>query len=167
MLKKCIICGADFSAPPTGRKTCSDACDKAQRSKSHKGKRNSWSEASKQALSQKYASGIEHDNMMQLQKIGTESARKSPVSGPFESNQNAKTWLLRSPDGKVYKVRNLAKFLRDHPDWFPNPKSAKSALYASAACIFGHASPSRKKRQFCQYKGWQVIGRDVSEENEQ
>lgn len=148
--KKCVICGKEFDAPPSSKKiTCSKECSTKRKSQSHKGVRNKWNEESKKRLS----SVGETENL----KKGTEAARRSPISGPFETNQNAKHWVLKSPEGIIHEFDNLNLFIRSHPAWFSNPKSASTALRASAACLAGRPSPSRKNRQFTQYKGWQVV----------
>lgn len=149
-VKQCVVCGKEFSAPPSSKKiTCSGECSAKRKRESHLGKRNIWSEESRQRLSQNGQSA-------NLQK-GTEAALRSPASGPYETNRNAKHWVLKSPDNVIYEVDNLNLFVRSHPEWFQNPTSASSALRASAACLAGKASPSRKNKQFGQYKGWQVL----------
>ena len=50
MMRRCIICGAEFSAPPSNNKrTCSPACSSQWRSKQHMGVSNRWSEGAKAA----------------------------------------------------------------------------------------------------------------------
>ena len=148
--KKCPICGSVFQAPPSSKKiTCSPKCSAERKRISHIGKHNVWSDEKKDALKAKgYPSAF---------RFGTKAAQKSPVAGPFETNQNAKHWVLKSPKGVLYEFDNLTLFVRKHPEFFPNPKSARSALAASAACLAGKPYPSRKYRQFSQYKGWQVV----------
>ena len=149
-MKTCVVCGKLFACPPSSKKiTCSAECSTVRKQQTHLGKRNKWSE---QAKERKRAEG-QNKNL----KRGTAAALLSPNSGPFETNINAKHWKLKSPDNVIYEVDNLTKFVRDNPKFFPNPTSARSALSASAACIAGVASPSRKHRQFGQYKGWQVM----------
>ena len=50
MIRRCIICGAEFSTPPSNnRHTCSPACSSQWRSKQHMGVSNRWSEGVKAA----------------------------------------------------------------------------------------------------------------------
>ena len=50
MIRRCIICGAEFSTPPSNnRRTCSPACSSQWRSKQHMGVSNRWSEGVKAA----------------------------------------------------------------------------------------------------------------------
>ena len=56
-------------------------------------------------------------------------------------------WHLRSPDGEIFTFANLSAFTREHPEWFPNPKSA-AANFAQIR----NGTTSAK-----QYKGWRVV----------
>ena len=47
---------------------------------------------------------------------GTPAAQKSPKSGKFLTNVNAKDWHLISPDGKEYKFHSLNFWLRENGD---------------------------------------------------
>lgn len=52
MVKRCVICGAAFSAPPSSKKiTCSAECSARRRTMSHIGKRNTWSVEARARLS--------------------------------------------------------------------------------------------------------------------
>ena len=148
--KICVVCGQEFSAPPSSKKiTCSKECSRKRKRASHLGKSNVWSDEKRKRLSEQGQT----ENL----KLGTDAAKQSPVSGPFASNQNAKHWILKSPDNQIFEFDNLNLFVREHPDWFPNQISASTALRSSAACLAGRTPPSRKGREFGQYKGWQVI----------
>lgn len=50
------------------------------------------------------------------------------VDYPTPSNIR-KFFRLRSPDGQIYEVTNVNQFLREHPEAFPNVRSAASALF--------------------------------------
>lgn len=148
--KICVICGKSFDCSPSVNKiTCSKPCSIEQKRRSHLGKRNVWSDDARARARQRGQTG-------NLSK-GTAAARLSPVSGPFETNQNAKHWVLRSPDNVLYEFDNLSKFVRDHPDFFANAVSARTALSAAAGCTVGTPAPSRKSRKVNQYKGWEVV----------
>ena len=50
MIRRCVICGAEFSTPPSNNKrTCSPACSSQWRSKQHMGVSNGWCEGAKAA----------------------------------------------------------------------------------------------------------------------
>lgn len=55
-----------------------------------------------------------------------EAARKSPLSGGYESNVCAKNWVLCDPSGNEHHVTNLKLYVREYPEAFPNPASAYS-----------------------------------------
>lgn len=154
--KTCPVCGKQFPCPPSDKTvTCSKECSLIRKRQSHIGKHNKWNSESKKKLKEQGQTG----NL----KLGTESAKKSQNSGPFETNVSAKHWVLRSPDNVIYEIDNLSLFVRAHPEWFPNPKSATTALSSAASCMEISTTPqSRKGREFSQYKGWQVISRTLN-----
>lgn len=151
--KICTVCGKRFASPPSAKTvTCSKECSSIHRSRKHLGKHNQWSEESRAKLR---ARG-QTENL----KRGTPAAIVSPLAGPFETHHSAKRWTLKSPEGLLYETTNLTLFIRDHPDWFPNPKSAQTALCSAASCMAEETTPpSRKGREISQYKGWQVVSR--------
>ena len=151
--KTCPICGKQFPCPPSDKTvTCSKECSLIRKRQSHIGKHNKWNSESREKLKKQGKS----ENL----KLGTAAAKESPKSGPFETNISAKHWVLMSPDNVLYEVDNLFLFIRSHPDWFPNQKSAHTALCSAASCMQISTTPSsRKGREFSQYKGWRVISR--------
>ena len=155
--KVCTVCGKRFPCPQSNKTvTCSKECSSIHRSRKHVGLHNQWSEASREKLR---AIG-QTANL----KLGTPAAMQSPIAGAFETNQNAKRWVLKSPDGVLYDVENLALFIRQHPEWFDNPVSARTALCTAASCMSEETTPpSRKGKEFSQYKGWQVLSRKGKE----
>lgn len=142
----CVVCGAEFSAAPSDKTvTCSKECSIVHKKHTHNGKSNEWSEEARDRLSQRGQT----NNL----KLGTPAARKSPVSGPFETNHNAKTWTIKSPHGKIYTVRNLALFCRTHAELFaPDPpENAYAGLRQIASTLRNHR---RACRPVLQWKGW-------------
>lgn len=151
--KRCIICGAEFTAPPTGRITCSPACAARQRSRSHSGKRNTWSEESRAKLRERGQT----ENL----KLGTAAAQSSPVSGSFESNQEAKIWHLIAPDGVTkHTVRNLRLWAKSNADLFGgrSPSTICHGFYAIVQTLKGNRSPERNRRPSMYYLGWTLDG---------
>lgn len=147
MIKQCTICGAQFTCFPSDKKTtCGNAdCVKEQRRRSHIGKRNKWTEESKQQLSAKGKT----DNLL----LGTPAAQQSPLSGAFETNQNALIWTLQAPDGTTHVVRNLALWLRDHADMLDGtPEQARAGLMQ-----IKRSMEHKIKRPVRQWKGWQLL----------
>lgn len=145
-LKICLNCGKWFKCPPSDKTvTCSTSCSSRHRRRKHYGKRNRWCDQSRQMLSERGQTA----NL----KLGTPAAQLSPKSGPFETNQNAKAWIVISPHGEPYEVRNLALWCRENESLF-GPDSARTAyagLRQVKAWLMG-----RKKRMVSQWKGWSL-----------
>ena len=105
MIKRCKVCGCEFQASPSSKIfTCSKACSSILRSQSHIGKRNKWSLAGR---AQAAAAAQKTENC----KKGTPAARRKYYDDP-EKYHSAKDWVVVSPDGDVFAVRNLSIFLR-------------------------------------------------------
>lgn len=137
--KICAVCGKRFPCPPSAKTvTCSKECSSIHRSKKHQGKRNQWTEQSRNNLHMR-------GQTVNLLK-GTPAAQESPLAGRFPTNSNARHWILRSPVGVIHEFENLNLFIREHPEDFPNFQSARAALSAIA----------RGKTRAIYYKGWSV-----------
>ncbi|OOR90252.1 hypothetical protein B0181_04965 [Moraxella caviae] len=52
------------------------------------------------------------------QELATAAAKISPKSGRYETNVNAKRWLIISPSGQRFEFSNLQHFVRNHPELF-------------------------------------------------
>jgi transcriptional regulator with XRE-family HTH domain len=144
----CPICGNKVDGPPTGNITCSPECGSKLSAISRTGEPRQWSNAARKRLSGKGQT----ENL----KSGTQAARLSPISGPFETNQEAKIWHLRNTRTQTdYVVTNLRKFCRDNPHLFaPSPwESAYAGLRQVQATLFG----SRKNNPTTRYKNWTLI----------
>lgn len=145
-MRDCTECGMSFFAPPSSAKlTCSKPCSSKRKSRTHVGKRNAWNDASKTKLSLK--------GQTQNLTKGTASAKQSQIAGPFETNQEAKTWWLISPSGAKFKVRNLAKFIRDNHGLFDGSvEQAHAGLRQVQLSLMG-----KTKRSVSQWKGWSLV----------
>jgi hypothetical protein len=107
MIRNCVICESEFKCSPSDKKvTCSTGCrsERARRAKTAKGR--SWNTESKSQLSAKGQT----ENL----KSGTPAAKQSPKSGSFETNVNAKNWILVDPTGKEHRVRNLRLWCKNN-----------------------------------------------------
>lgn len=108
MIRHCVVCGAEYSTPPSNNKrTCSPACSAAWRSRQHKGRHNKWSAAAKQnaAAAAERTGNLAH---------GTEAALALPEGQRGPQNRNAKIWHLRSPEGEPVVAVNLLDWAREH-----------------------------------------------------
>jgi hypothetical protein len=145
-MKTCPICGAEFPAPPSSKKiTCSGECSRIRKRQTHLGKRNAWPIKSRRRV----AEAGQTPNL----KKGSPAAKQSPNAGPFETNINALVWTLKGPDNRVYRVRNLSKFIRDNPGKFHNtPNLARAGLAQVRRSMQG-----KTKRAVTQWKGWRVL----------
>ena len=116
----------------------------------HTGLSNKWSEESR---TRKAAQG-KTANLA----LGTPAAQKSPKSGKFLTNINAKDWHLISPDGKEYLFHSLNYWLRENGDKLfgcvPDSKEFKNVstgLSGAKRAMLG------RNYGCCTYKGWKVI----------
>lgn len=85
-------------------------------------------------------------------------AQKSPKSGKFLTNINAKDWHLISPDGKEYKFHCLNYWLRENCDkLFGCMPDSKEFRNVSTGLSGAKRAMLGKKYGCCTYKGWKVI----------
>lgn len=144
----CPICHELFNAPPSSKKiTCSTACSKQWKKITHTGVYNNWGEAARQ---KKRAEG-QTDNL----KLGVEAARKSPVAGRFETNQEAKIWHLITPLGEEIVVRNLALWARQNAELFGKESCDRSAQQIAAGFrAIALTMAGKRKHPSWTYYGW-------------
>lgn len=161
----CPICGKLFPAPPSSTAaTCSKACYSAWRSRIQQGQRVVWSKASKARL----AAQGQTDNL----KLGTAAAQRSPIAGRYETNQEAKIWVLVSPTGEEITVRNLRLWAREHTHLFGKPPGDKSAAQIAAgfraisSTLTGKRLPGSRARPAYTYFGWTLKGPPVHPEQQ-
>lgn len=147
--RACVVCGSPFAAPPSSKRlTCSPACATARRRQAHAGKRNQWSPEARARLGARGQTA----NLA----LGTPAARRSPVAGPYDTNQEAKVWsVVHIESGWHAEVRNLRKWCRDHPHLFaPDPwERAYAGLRQVQAWLMG-----KRARQVSRWKGWTLSG---------
>lgn len=134
MIRICVVCGKEFKCSPSDKKmTCSKECSRINKSRTHQGKKNTWSEESREKLRQK-------GRTSNLEK-GTEA--------------NAKIWKLTSPEGKVYIVKNLAAWSRENCMLFGfdnNEANAQKIMYGLRHAK--HGSEGKVYARTTLYKGW-------------
>lgn len=127
--KNCVVCGNKFQAPPSAATiTCSAACSAENR----RGK----SDELLAALDKAHAVASSH-----------------PLTGRFETHINAKSWVIQSPDGTVYRCRNLMLWLRDHEDLL---EGTIRQAWGGFSHIKATALGKRKKKVY-QWKGWRLL----------
>lgn len=113
----------------------------------HVGKRNKWSDTSAAARAAKRTG-----NLLK----GAPTARVSPRAGPYESNVNAKRWVVISPDGEVYRIKNLRLWCETSAELFAPHRwrNAYAGLRQVAAWLAG-----KRQRQVSQWRGWTLRDR--------
>lgn len=128
MMRKCVVCGHEFKCSPSDKTvTCSKECSRLNKSKTHVGKRNVWSQESRE----------------KLKKLGqTENLKKGTVS-------QEKIWILTSPEGKRYTCKNLRAWTRSHCDLFGLDTSEENAQK-----IAGGLSQAKRGKSVATYKDW-------------
>lgn len=128
MMRKCVICGKEFSCSPSDKTvTCSKECSRINKSKTHVGKKNIWSEESRE----------------KLKKLGqTENLKKGTVS-------QEKIWILTSPEKKQYICKNLRAWAREHCDLFGLDTSEENAQRIASGL-----SQAKCGKTVTTYKGW-------------
>ncbi|MFB5269321.1 hypothetical protein ACE41H_21400 [Paenibacillus enshidis] len=77
----------------------------------------------------------------------------NPIMGRFETHVNAKEWVIKSPDGEVFRCRNLMNWLREHEDLLDG--TVKNAF--TGLCAIKRSMSGASKRNNRVWKGWTVI----------
>lgn len=151
--RKCVICGKEFECYPSDNKvTCSNKCRRERQRRIVSKRPVKWSEDAKKRLS-------EHGQTENL-KLGTDAAKKSPIAGRFETNQEAKIWTLIDPSGREITVRNLLLWARENTELFwktPGDKSATqiaNGFKAIAQTLTGKRGVPGKQSGAMSYFGW-------------
>lgn len=156
MIRKCVICGAEFNASPSDKKiTCSKACSSVQKSRSHRGKRNKWS-------SDKHVSARLAAEKTGNLKNGTLAASKLPGGQRGPQNREAKIWHLRGPDGNTVVAVNLLDWARHHTQDFDMESTEVSAHKIASGfrqikrSMEGKLRRKGKPYTVTSYKGWEL-----------
>lgn len=144
----CPVCHKLFPCPPSSNAvTCSKPCSAIWKSWTHKGLQNKWSDEARQRLSAKGRT----ENL----KLGTAAAQQSPIAGRFETNQEAKVWVLIDPTGQEITVRNLNLWARENTDLFGKPEGDHSAQQiASGFRAIAQTLRGKRKTPVMTYFGW-------------
>lgn len=142
MQKICLICGMEYSASPSRKRTTCGRpeCVSERRRQTHVGKPHPWGEAAKARRKGRIPEAL---------TLGTEAARKSPLAGPFETNRHAKIWRLVSPSGERYEVKNLNFFAREH-------FGAGWLNFAAGIRILKRSLEGKTARPHGSHKGWRL-----------
>lgn len=91
------------------------------------------------------------------QSGAAEAAKRSPKSGRFETNVNAKHWVLVAPDGVKYECDNLMHWARSHTALFdmePGDASARRIFHGFSN--IAQSLNKKRKDPVYTYKGWRL-----------
>jgi hypothetical protein len=85
--------------------------------------------------------------------LGTAAARRSAKAGPFETNLNAKRWIVVDPEGERHEALNLRLWCERNSDRFaPHGwRAAYAGLRQVAAWLRG-----KTPRPVTQWRGWSL-----------
>ena len=158
MIKHCIICGAPFAAPPSSKKiTCSPACSRERKRRSHTAVHNQWNAPARLRKSR----DMRALGYTETARRGLAAAMALPGSQRGETHRSAKRWRLIAPDGTQYDVTNLTHWARQHAEWFDAiasesdrdrvARNIRSGFAAIALTLSG-----RRKHPIHTYKGWRL-----------
>lgn len=129
--KICPVCGQPFPEWERSSKICcSPECSRKHRGDLHK-------------------NGAYEES---IEKMRRRFSEKVSEIGP-ENLWTAKGWVIQSPDGTIYKCRNLLNFIREHPDLFDGtPNQAFDGFQKIKATMRG-----KRKNPSKSWKGWTLI----------
>lgn len=151
MIKKCLVCGKEFKCSPSDKiVTCSRQCLSIRRGQVSRGRK--LSNKARANMSEAAKKKESYDNL----KKGTPAAQKSPKSGRFDTNINAKDWVLISPEGIRYECHSMINFIRKNPELFGINGDDESVNRCAAGIrtIKGNILHGRRGHT---YHGWTVI----------
>ena len=154
MIRRCVVCGAEFDTPPSNNKiTCSSDCSRIRKVQTHKGKSNRWAEDKHESARQAAA---RTGNL----KYGAAAAHKRPDSQRGPNHRDAKVWYLRDPEGNEVIAVNLLDWARQHTsDFGMEPTDHNATVIASGfrqikLSMEGKRHRNGKPSPVSTYKGW-------------
>lgn len=168
-VKRCVVCGKEFEAPPSSKKiTCSRECSKIRKERVHTGLRWSVSEEGRSHM-KKEGAALERARETALAASAIASTIPEGQKGP--QNRTCKVYVLKDPDNVLHTVVGLLPWARENYALFePQSKEpqASAIRISSGFRAIISKSPSRINRPVSSYKGWQIIyhGEKTSEDQE-
>ena len=160
MVKRCIVCGAEFNAPPSSKKiTCSKECSVIRKRQSHAGVSNSWSSEARKKWSAKQKAGGFSANAQR----GVAAALALPEGQRGPQNRGSKHWVLIDLDGHEHHVINLKDWARRNAELFDtvtddNDRERVANNIKSGFAQIVRSMQGKRKDTIRTYKGWRVIG---------
>lgn len=160
-IKRCSVCGKGFYAPESSKKsTCSKECELKNKSATHKGKSNKWSDDAKARFAQSTA----HIKQAQAQVVeATKAAMDLPEGQRGQQNRESKVWLVKTPENTVIKIIGLSQWARKNYKLFEpestDPDATAKRIRAGFSAMSSSLGGYREKTgsMVGQYKGWQLL----------
>lgn len=156
MIKKCVICGAVFQAPPSSKKvTCSAAC-RSKRAAEAARRGHKWSD---DARRRRASDPDVIDSLRHVSADGLAAAAALPEGQRGPQNRESKVWELIDPDGNHITVTNLLDWARNNYTLFEPPCDDVDAAAIRVSTGFRAIATSMRgarcrKRPVSSYKGW-------------
>lgn len=127
--KKCVVCGKLFPCPPSlNAVCCSSGCSAV------------------------HMANVARNNPQNI-AAAMKKAETSPICQPNENHHGAKTWVLLSPDGTIYRCRNLLHWCRTHADLLDGtPRQAWDGFSKIKYTLQG-----KRKHPSRTWKGWRLL----------
>lgn len=141
------------------KKVLSEPEMKERLSKIHKG--HEVTEETRKKISEKAKSPERLPQQQESAKKATAAAQKSPLSGRFETNINAKEWVIMDPTGKTYKFTNLRNWIRNNIELFTDIENAADDPKIVDRICHGLGTAKRNTiagKSGTTWYGWSVIG---------
>lgn len=170
-IKICRVCGKEFYAPPSSKKsTCSKECESKNKSAVHAGKSSPWSEEAKARFAQSPA----HLKQARAQVAeATKAAMALPEGRKGSQNRESKVWIVKTPENTVIKIVGLAQWARENYKLFEpdstDPEATVERIHGGFSAMSSSLSGCREKAgaMVGQYKGWQLLGVYKKDDEEQ
>lgn len=157
MRKECPICGAGFDAPPSGRKTCSMACERLLKSRSQLGHR--VGDDARARISA--AARMDGRMTAELQAAATRANAESEGGRRGPLHRSAKAWVVESPEGDRHELVNLLDWARENAELFGDvPGDAAGRRIANGFAAVKRSlngTLSEGQRGVATYKGWKLV----------
>ena len=156
MIKRCVICGAEFPAPPSSKKiTCSKACSSIRKAESHTDRHNVWSDDARSRYRQNQA----HVLQARRQVVSaTKAAMDLPESQRGPQHRECKVWILKDPVGSLHRAVGLTPWARDNYKLFePDSSDPEATARRIRAGFSAIASRSKTEKPVTSYKSWALV----------
>lgn len=155
MLKKCAKCGLIYvgGSKDTASRNRAKYCDKCRVEVKQEKMRNRMIPQSDEArLCNKELHIRTLKASLSKRKTGYETSPRT-ATGSIEHSR-AKEWILLSPQGITFHVKNLSEFIRQNQDEFPSFNSALQSFYRISKTM---SDPLNISKPTYTFRGWSLV----------